>query len=375
LASGVAQFNSSYSNASRLDAYSLRVDHKLKDKISVFGRYNYSPSELTSRGLTNLLALSVLRPSRIITQTATGGVSWIVSSAITNDFRFNYSRTNSSSHFALDDFGGAVPLATLPLPSPYSGENSSFAYRIFSLASGALEEGALANNLQRQFNVVDDLAWQRGTHSVKIGADFRHLAPFFGDIRYSQQAYFANVPSAESGNLFFSFLLAGQTTTQLLNNFGIFAQDTWRIAPRLTLTYGVRWDLDFAPSSGSGPSLDAVSGFNLADLSNLTLGAAGSRPFKTTYGNFAPRIGLAYQLRSDEKWQTVLRGGFGIFYDLVSSEVGNAISTSAYPFGASKLSFGGTFPLDDATAAPPVITPPGGGAGKIYAFDPGIKLP
>src|ERR1700677_3305997 len=46
---------------------------------------------------------------------------------------------------------------------------------------------------------------------------------------------------------------------------GVFAQDSWRVVPRLTLTYGLRWDVDFAPSSTSGPSLLAVTGFNLND--------------------------------------------------------------------------------------------------------------
>jgi outer membrane receptor protein involved in Fe transport len=375
IATGVAQFNSSYSNASTLDAYSLRIDQRLTNNLNLFGRYNYSPSELVSRGLTNLLSLSVLRPSRITTQTLTLGSSWLISTALSNDLRFNYSRTTASSHFTLDDFGGAVPLSSLSLPSPYNDQNSSFVFRVFSLASGTLEQGALADNRQRQFNLVEGLAWQKRQHSLKIGGDYRRLTPFFGAIQYSQQAYFSTVPSAAAGNLFFSFLLAGQTTTQVLNNLGIFAQDSWRVAPRLTLTYGARWELDVAPSASTGPSLNAVTGFSVNDLSSLALAPPGTRSFSTGYGNVAPRFGLAYQLQQNEKWQSVARGGVGIFYDLVTSEVGNAISTSAYPFGASKLTFGGTFPLSDTSAAPPPIVAPGGGSGKIYAFDPHVKLP
>jgi hypothetical protein len=71
----------------------------------------------------------------------------------------------------------------------------------------------------------------------------------------------------------------------------------------------------------------------------------------------------------------VLRGGFGVFYDLVTSNTGNNFNFGLYPFGALKFNPGGTFPLNSSAAAPPLITVPGGGSGTIYAFDPNIKLP
>jgi hypothetical protein len=62
-AAGIAQFNASYSNPATLDAYSLRLDHRLNNRLNVFGRYNYSPSETVERGgvgsLTFLVALGV----------------------------------------------------------------------------------------------------------------------------------------------------------------------------------------------------------------------------------------------------------------------------------------------------------------------------
>jgi hypothetical protein len=61
------------------------------------------------------------------------------------------------------------------------------------------------------------------------------------------------------------------------------------------------------------PRLLAVSGFNLQDLSHLALAPAGLPPFRTTYGNIAPRLGLAYQINDNQSWQTVIRGGAGVF--------------------------------------------------------------
>src|SRR5260370_17537427 len=88
---GSAAFDASYSNSSTLDAYSLRVDHKLSDRITLFGRYNYSPSKIVQRG-TNGSSLNTVSPTRITTQTATVVAVWTISSPATNDLLFTYTR-------------------------------------------------------------------------------------------------------------------------------------------------------------------------------------------------------------------------------------------------------------------------------------------
>ena len=126
--------------------------------------------------------------------------------------------------------------------------------------------------------------------------------------------------------------------TFLFRNLGVFAQDTWRVVPRLTLTYGLRWDTDFVPTSLSGPGFAAVVGFNLSNLANLALAPAGTPPYKTTYGNVAPRIGLAYQVSQNPQWQTVIRGGFGVFYDMATSEAGNIAESTVLSIWVDDLS-------------------------------------
>src|SRR5207247_7539992 len=157
---GTAQFNASFSNSSTLNATSLRIDHKVNEKLSLFGRYNYSPSELLSRPITSF-ALSVLLDSRITTQTATVGATWSVSPATTNDFRFNYSRNATNSSATLDTFGGAVPPpnSQLNLPSSFTPQNSLLHLPIFS--TGLLQKGKTATFLQQQYNFVDYVFLQR----------------------------------------------------------------------------------------------------------------------------------------------------------------------------------------------------------------------
>jgi len=372
---GVAQFNASFSNAATLDAYSLRIDHKLTGKWSLFGRYNYSPSEIIQRG-SGQVSLSTVSPLRITTQTATVGATWLVSSAIANDLRFNYSRTNALTYSYLDNFGGAIPLASLPFPAPYTKSNANLTFGIFSLSDGYLLDGATFHNIQQQFNVVDNLSVQKGSHGLKFGVDFRRLSPAVDPSLYSQFPAFNDVPSSEIGSLAFSSQVSEASATFLFYDLGLFAQDTWRVLPRLTLTYGLRWDVNFVPSTSSGPSIPGVTGFSLNNLSQLALAPIGTPPYKTGFGNIAPRFGVAYQLSQRPEWGTVFRGGFGVFYDLADSEIGNLIDQEAYPFGANSFIPGGTFPLTPATAAPPPIAPPNAmNQGTLIALDPHLRLP
>lgn len=368
LGNGIAQFNASFSNTSDLDAYSLRIDHTLNGKLRLFGRYNYSPSDLVQRGVFGD-ALSTVFPARMAVETATVAGTWTVSSGLVNDARLNYSRTDGSGHFILDDFGGAVPLVSDPFPPSFNRSNSAFLLQILSLVQPTLSTGKLQRNLQRQVNLVDSLALQKGSHTMKFGGDYRRLSPRFDPIQYSQQATFADVPSFEGEQLGFSAIRSGLGGTLFFHNLGVYAQDTWHLLPRLTLTYGLRWEVDFAPSSSA--TLVAVTGFNTSDLSHLALAPAGTPPFNTTYQNVAPRLGIAYQMHQRQAVLTVLRGGFGVFYDLATSEFANTIGAGSYPFGGFRRQSGGTFPLSSVDAAPPANT----FSNRLSGFDPHLRLP
>ena len=376
LATGVAQFNGSYSNPASLNAYSIRIDGRVKRNLTLFGRYNDSPSSLSQRAgaFNGEGSLSTINATHITTRTATLGSTWAPSSAVVDDLRFNYSQTNSSASAYQDDFGGAVPLSPLPIPSPFTSDNASFVGYIVGLQQRAINVGHAANSLQRQINIVDSVSLQSHAHSLKFGGDFRRLAPTFDPASYLQAVAFADVPSAENGNLEFSEVLSQRNPEYLFRNLGLYVQDTWRMLPRITLTYGLRWDVDFAPTSRNGLNFPGANGFNANDLSTVALAPAGTPPYQTTYDNFAPRLGVAYQLSQSQDWQTVFRGGFGVFYDLASSEAGNSIGY--YPVTGFSFSPGGTFPLSAKAAAPPLIVPPTAANGvPLWAFDPHLKLP
>jgi hypothetical protein len=372
---GAAQFNASFSNQSTLDAYSLRIDHKLNDKLSLFGRYNYSPSEIVQRSAS----LSAVSPAKIVTQTATLGTTWMLSPSIEDDIRLNYSRVSAQSYSFLDHFGGATPLATLPFPDSYTAQNAFFTFTVFSLAGGTVAQGFAQQNVQRQINLVDNLSIQRGRHSLKFGADFRRLTPVYSPTSYLQDVAFSDVPAASTGSLAFSYVTHDLRAFLLFRNLGMFAQDTWRASSRLILTYGLRWDVDFSPSTTEGPNLLSVT--NFSDPSTLAPAPSGTPIFKTPYWNLAPRLGAAYQLPHSQKWPTVVRGGGGVFFDLATQEVGDNFNHT-YPFGNSRFCPGDpqcpsnlTFPLNSGAAAPPPISIGQGYTEYAFALNPHLQLP
>jgi len=373
---GKAPFNATYSDQASLNAGSIRIDHRLKDKLTLFGRYSHAPSELLIRRPTgSFSAVSSLQSTRITTQTLTLGTTWVPAATATNDFRFNYSRTRGSGTLRLDTFGGAVtPPDSILFPNPHSSHDSEFALRVIGLQGGFVSLGRLADNLQRQVNVQDGLSLQLGQHTVKVGFDYRHLFPEFVPNSYVLEPIFSSVQSLVAQNPLFVFLESNRNGELVFKNLSLFAQDTWKVRRRMTLTYGLRWDIDFAPSTNGGPSLLAVTGFD--NPSSLALAPAGTPIFHTKYHKFAPRIGLAYQLSQTRGRETVLRGGFGMFYDLSTQAVGEAIEAGVFPFGGSQRRFGVKYPSDPALFPPPPISVSSlQSTGQLLAFNPDLELP
>jgi TonB dependent receptor len=145
-------------------------------------------------------------------------------------------------------------------------------------------------------------------------------------------------------------LLQGIEPVKLtFKNFSAYAQDRWRVSARLSLVYGLRWELNPAPTGRDGTELFTLNGID--DLTTTTLAPAGTPLYQTTYNNFAPRVGASYRLRQSVGRETVLRGGFGVFYDLGAAQ---GPSSSNFPFSRNvTLSAGTAYPLSAGQVTPP----------------------
>ena len=158
----------------------------------------------------------------------------------------------------------------------------------------------------KRWQFIDNVSHTRGPHNLKFGADlnFDRIFNFFpglfsGQYTFNSYALFAsNTPASFTQN----FAGAGTTGAEThpdLNEYGFFAQDDWRVNPKLTLNLGLRYDIqDLAPPTINNPSAALAA----AGLSTTTR--------VRDHNNFAPRFGFSYGMDD----QTVIRGGYGIFY-------------------------------------------------------------
>jgi hypothetical protein len=369
LTNGVAEFAASFSNPSTIDATSIRIDHNFK-QVNLFVRYNYSPSNTTTRG--GNFSLNTLNPASITTKTLTAGFTWTPSASLGNDFRTNWTKVDAATSFFIDRLGGAViPADSLLFPPGSSRDDAIF---ILNFASGAAglqwDIGTNASNSQKQFNVVDNLSLSHGQHQLKVGVDYRRLSPTFGPRNYAQIASFDDVASTLSA-LATSVTVSTATGGSLrFHNLSFYGQDTWKPIRRLTLTYGLRWEINPPPTETNGNGPFAITE-TPGNSSSLALAPAPTQLYKTRFNNFAPRFGFAWQVRSQPGRETILRGGTGVFYDLGTGPAGDILV--GFPYLGNKFLSNVPFPLSASDATPPpLVTNP---ISALTSFDPKLKLP
>src|SRR6266496_2515128 len=301
---GRSPYNFAVSNPSTMDATSIRIDQNIGRKVNLFGRFNDSPSD----GITSHFRKTI---RSVNTRTLTVGATSAFSARLSNELRFNYSGSQAKQEQTVVPLGGAAPIDPKVLTSGYPGLG-------FLLIPGTfLQVGPFSDNRQRQLNIVDNLLMLRGAHSIKIGMDYRRLSPTYG-AQDQQSMFFFSEAAVKNGIINLLQITTFQPARPRFQNVSAYLQDTWKKSQRLTLDLGLRWELNPPPTEADGRIPPLAIGIVGNDVSKATLAPPGAPFYKTFYTAFAPRVGVAYKLNQKSGRETILRGGFGVYYDLGS---------------------------------------------------------
>jgi hypothetical protein len=356
-------FTGSFSNSATLNATALRIDHTLNSRFSIFGRLNYAPSSTTSRVYT----LNMLQATPVNTETMTVGVNMVLTKSVVNLLRGNYSRQSSNSIASIDSFGGAQPINASLILGSISATNS---YAFFETDdTNAYGIGPLSRNKTQQVNIVDDLSVGIGTHDLKAGVDSREII-LDKDPHSSAIVFDASTVSALLASSTLTTLTAttNAASSFLTTSTSLYAQDTWRINHKLTMTYGLRWELAPAPTPRN--NTQAASWQNVSNPSAISLAPFGTPLWATTYSNFAPRLGIAWTPMNGGG--LVVRIGGGVFYDLGTGRAADV--ATFFPGQFTKVATQVPLPvsntssyLPSASTAPPYPV--------VSAFNPNLSLP
>jgi Carboxypeptidase regulatory-like domain/TonB dependent receptor len=310
----------------------VRVDEKLSDKNSLMGRVSVSKQTQDNAGVY------IFSPTQPLFNTVNVvlGDTHLFSPTVVNEFRAGYNRANSSSQalkadeelaFAAANGFQSGPIIGFPNVN-WTSSGQTQSTNQFTAFTGATSNYAFENN----FQYTDNLTVIRGSHTFKMGADFRRFRfdrlqsfPPAGNY-YFGPTYTSNPSvSQATGNPYADFLLG--LPTSVINSspidwsrqrdlyFGPYIQDDWKVTRNLTLNLGFRYDLYTQPvdAKDTGGMFDP-NGVNSAGRRGIII-VPGTNGYtraivKGHHKNFAPRFGFAYQATP----KMVVRGGWGMFY-------------------------------------------------------------
>lgn len=295
------------------DQYNARIDYQLSSKDVTYGSYSNANEPLY------VPAIQVLGGTNNPLKDQLWTATWVrsVTPSIVNELRFGH---NDTSTYKLEEGAGGPNYAATTFGLKNTSTNSfDFGVPGFGITGfggiGSFSEAIGAD--EENFQYVDNLSINRGNHNFKIGFQIMHL-------KYFQITDFGGVPSFGFSGQFTGlsngladFLLGtpytattsvGDSSQNMVSNYyGGYLADNWRVLPKLTLNLGLRYEFQRYPREIHG----RAEFFDFATAQEIVTGH-GVRPeiVDPDYNNFAPRVGLAYQLNKN----TVMRAGGGIYY-------------------------------------------------------------
>jgi hypothetical protein len=332
------------------DQTDVRIDHNVTASDKIFGRFSKSRFD-------NLRDSSLPQPARgdqgndraFDDNDAHSAVfSWtrILNPTVVNEFRYGFIRQKVDKRELTD-----IPFAELNAKYGINGIPAND--RLFGLPrfaftginyTGLGEPGSMPNfKIHQVHQWLDNLSWNRGTHSLKFGADLRwNRSDIFGGAgshgNFQFEGQFTGISFADFLlGLPASAMLTSQLNGQMrFQNYMFYAQDDWKLTPRLTLNLGVRYELTtpWYEKHNNMNRLEITPGPNFNTI--ITAGDCGDSwscraLVKTDWNNWAPRLGLAWQVTP----KTIVRTGAGVFYGGQGSLGADSRGINNFPYNRS----------------------------------------
>ena len=345
--SGTSRFVSSASAPVDVDQWTADINYNLSERDRIHGYYAIQDSELSEPNRLGNTIPGFGHITRALRQIFTFNETHTFNQSMVNEMRFGFNRFSGSS----------TPLAQLN-PADFgirNGITQPIGLPQISIAGGALNFGGPANQPSGRgdttFVAADTLSWLVGRHSLRLGGEYRQ----FLNNNFRQGTGSFNFPSvaafvAGTANSF-SVTLGNQSSSIAQGALGFFAQDSYRVNPRLNLELGLRYEWNMTPSE----RYDRFIVFDRDTNSLLRVGADRDRVYKENNKNFQPRVGFAWlPFAGDE---TVLRGAYGVYVDQPMTSVVTPLSGN--PPLAIPLTVSGAIHLDNAinVAGPAGLAP------------------
>lgn len=320
----VGTFSATTPNFDRSHLFLISGDYQTaKHRIS--SRVHYSHNPFVSAGSLPVVQFNSNRS--VDTRRVTLADVWSVSASVLNEFRFGYNRYLSNSPVDLPQAPGATDV-----------------FGNYTVAELSLNVGPQSNFPQSRFQNVyswtDNVSWIRGAHAFKYGIDVHNIIAAGGFLPRARGDFQWPTLDAFVRDQFpANVAIRGVGTAQFVQSrpaVYFFGQDSWKLMPRLTLEMGLRYEYTGVPRDTSLQDLNALA--NITSIRNET-NAQGVKIFdtlpkyfqdalvnfvgdsvifqkpKTDTNNWAPRVGIAWDVRGDGK--TSVRAGFGMAYDFI----------------------------------------------------------
>ncbi len=302
-----------------VDSFIVKGDYNPNTNNNFTGRYYYGTSNQSFPFAQ--LAGGLLPGFNTVTPTTVQLVSLsyvkVVNSAQVNEARLGWNRF-VEGFFPEDQSFNPASIGLDTGTNSYDGGLPKISVGSFSVIGAT--SSVPRNRIDSNWHFIDNYSWQIGRHDFKFGYEFRRTTinivqnnNFRGKLSFDDfTSFLEGLPSSGSQ-------ASGDSQRhEAQNSQGLYFQDSFRMTKRLTVNYGLRWDYFGVPSEKNNLfyQLTPASGGTLNQV-----GASGgpSGLYNKDYNNFGPRFALAYDLRGDGS--TVIRAGYGIFYDAFSQDI------------------------------------------------------